>query len=139
MVGGVLAWVNERTDARMGVVTAALPLIPFLLPPIAGSTAWVLLLSPGAGFLNVWLRDVLGLFGIDETTGPLNIYSFSGLILVYTIYQVPYAFLLITAGLRNVDPALEEASRVSGAGLAADAPQGDAAGRRCRASPGRCC
>jgi len=117
VIGGVLAWVNERTDARMGVVTAALPLIPFLLPPIAGSTAWVLLMSPGAGFLNVWIRDVLGWVGIDKTTGPLNIYSFSGLILVYTIYQVPYAFLLITAGLRNVDPALEEASRVSGAGL----------------------
>jgi len=45
VLGGVLAWVNERTDARMGVVTAALPLIPFLLPPIAGSTAWVLLMS----------------------------------------------------------------------------------------------
>jgi len=117
VIGGVLAWVNERTDARMGLITAALPLIPFLLPPIAGSTAWVLLLSPVAGFVNVWLRDVLGWVGIDKTEGPLTIYSFFGLILVYTIYQVPYAFLLITAGLRNVDPALEEASRVEGAGL----------------------
>jgi iron(III) transport system permease protein len=117
VIGGVLAWVNERTDARMGLLTDALPLVPFLLPPIAGSTAWVLLLSPGAGFVNVWLRDVLGWFGVDKTSGPLNVYSFFGLILVYTIYQVPYAFLLVTAGLRNVDPALEEASRVSGAGL----------------------
>ena len=117
VIGGVLAWINERTDARMGVVTAALPLIPFLLPPIAGSTAWVLLLSPNAGFVNVWLRDALGWVGIEKTGGPFNIYSFTGLILVYTIYQVPYAFLLITAGLRGVDPALEEASRVSGSGL----------------------
>ena len=117
VLGGVLAWVNERTDARMGLLSESLPLVPFLLPPIAGATAWVLLLSPGAGFLNVWLRDVLGWFGIERFEGPLNIYSFFGLLLVYTVYQVPYAFLLITAGLRNVDPALEEASRVSGAGL----------------------
>ena len=55
--------------------------------------------------------------GSSSSTGPLNIYSFFGLLLVYTVYQVPYAFMLITAGLRNVDPALEEASRVSGAGL----------------------
>ena len=53
----------------MGLVTAALPLIPFLLPPIAGSTAWVLLLSPGAGFINVWLRDFLGFFGFDVIDG----------------------------------------------------------------------
>jgi iron(III) transport system permease protein len=117
VIGAVLAWVNERTDARMGLLTESLPLVPFLLPPIAGSTAWVLLLSPGAGFLNVWIRDALGFIGVDRVEGPLNIYSFFGLILVYTIYQVPYAFLLITAGLRNVDPALEEASRVGGGGL----------------------
>ena len=117
VLGGVLAWVNERTDARMGLLSESLPLVPFLLPPIAGATAWVLLLSPGAGFLNVWIRDVLGWFGIERFEGPLNIYSFFGLLLVYTVYQVPYAFLLLTAGLRNVDPALEEASRVSGAGL----------------------
>jgi iron(III) transport system permease protein len=117
VLGGVLAWVNERTDARMGLLTESLPLVPFLLPPIAGSTAWVLLLSPGAGFVNVWLRDVLGWFGIDRLDGPLNVYSFFGLLLVYTIYQVPYAFMLITAGLRTIDPALEEASRVGGHGL----------------------
>ena len=117
VIGGVLAWVNERTDARMGLLTESLPLVPFLLPPIAGATAWILLLSPGAGFINVWIRDVLSWFGVERFEGPLNIFSFSGLILVYTIYQVPFAFLLITAGLRNMDPALEEASRVGGAGL----------------------
>jgi iron(III) transport system permease protein len=117
VIGGTLAWLNERTDARMGLITDALPLVPFLLPPIAGATAWVLLLSPGAGFVNYWLRELLAVVGIDLFEGPFNIYSFPGLLLVYTVYQVPYAFLLITAGLRNIDPALEEASRVSGAGL----------------------
>ena len=52
VVGAVMAWLNERTDARVGTITDSLPLIPFLLPPIAGAIGWVLLLSPRAGFLN---------------------------------------------------------------------------------------
>ncbi|GAB3428840.1 ABC transporter permease [Actinophytocola sediminis] len=116
VIGTALAWVNERTDARMGVLTDALPMVPFLLPPVAGAIGWVLLLSPKAGYLNTWLRDLLGVVGIDLSDGPFDIYSWYGLILVYTIYQVPYAFLLASAGLRNLDPSLEEQSRVSGAG-----------------------
>ncbi len=42
VVGSVLAWLNERTDARMGIATDSLPLIPFLLPPIAGAVGWAL-------------------------------------------------------------------------------------------------
>ena len=96
---------------------------------------------PAPGFVNYWLRDVLGWFGIERVEGPLNIYSFGGLLLVYTVYQVPYAFMLITAGLRNIDPALEEASRVSGAGLLrtlrqVTLPAVDAEHRRRRAADG---
>lgn len=116
-VGSVLAWLNERTDARMGAATDALPLIPFLLPPIAGAVGWALLLSERAGLLNALMRNVLGWVGIDLTRGPLNVYSMWGLIFVYTIYQIPYTFMMVSAGLRNVDPNLEEQSRISGASL----------------------
>ena len=117
IIGAVLAWVNERTDAGMGLVTEAMPLIPFMLPPIAGAIGWVLLMAPTAGFINGILRWFLGLFGAAPETGPLDIYSWYGLILVYTIYAVPYSFIMCTTGLRNMDPALEEQSRVSGASL----------------------
>ncbi|MFA9430229.1 ABC transporter permease [Egicoccus sp. AB-alg2] len=117
LIGAVFAWLNERTDARMGFATDALPLLPFLLPPVAGAVGWVLLLSPRAGLLNAWLRDFLGLFGINLAEGPFDIHSWYGLIAIYAVYQVPYAFLLLSAGLRNMDPALEEQSRMSGAGL----------------------
>src|SRR5690606_34160294 len=30
---------------------------------------------------------------------------------------VPYAFLLVSAGLRNIDPSLEEQARISGSGV----------------------
>jgi iron(III) transport system permease protein len=116
VAGSTLAWINERTDARIPILTDAVPLVPYLLPPVAGAIGWVLLLSPGAGFVNVGLRAVLARVGVDLTTGPLDIYSWYGLIFVFALYQVPFAFLLVSAGLRTLDPALEEQSRVCGAG-----------------------
>lgn len=116
--GSVLAWLNERTNARIGVLTDALPLIPFLIPPVAGAIGWVLLLSPRAGFLNAIIRAALEPLGISLSEGPFDIYSWYGLIFVFTIYQVPYVFLLVSSGLRSLDPSLEEQSRISGASLA---------------------
>ncbi|WP_267210827.1 ABC transporter permease [Chelatococcus asaccharovorans] len=116
-IGSALAWINERTDARIGVLTDIVPLLPFLVPPIAGAIGWVLLLSDRAGFVNAVLRWALGLFGVEMTRGPLNIYTWGGLIFVYTVYAVPYVYLVVSAGLRNVDSALEEQSRICGNGL----------------------
>ena len=117
LIGSVLAWINERTDARMGLMTDVLPLVPFLVPPIAGAIGWVLLLSDRSGLLNAVFRWLLGQIGIQIEVGPLNIYSWYGLICVYTIYAVPYVYLLVSAGLKNVDSALEEQSRICGSGL----------------------
>ncbi|MFC4117784.1 ABC transporter permease [Nonomuraea zeae] len=113
LIGSALAWVNERTDARMGLLTDVVPLVPFLLPPIAGAIGWSLLGSERSGYLNQLLRPLLGLGGAE---GPIDIHSWYGLIFVYTIYQVPYVFMIVSAGLRNTDAAMEEQSRVSGAG-----------------------
>jgi iron(III) transport system permease protein len=114
VVGSVFAWVNERTDASMGTVSELLPVLPLLLPPIAGAIGWVMLASPTAGFLNVWARDLLSSAGVEIDEGPLDIFTWPGLIFVYTLYLVPHVYLTVAAGLRNVDPALEEAARVSG-------------------------
>ncbi|MEP7740017.1 iron ABC transporter permease [Nocardioides sp. 31GB23] len=113
-LGSLFAWIGERTDAALPKLTAIMPMLPFLLPPIAGAIGWTLLLSDRSGFLNVLARGALGWFGIDVETGPVNIYSWWGMIFLYTIYQIPFAYLMIAAGLRNSDPALEEQARVCG-------------------------
>lgn len=113
-IGSLLAWLNERTDARMGALTDNLPLVPFFLPPIAGAIGWVFLLSPKGGLANAVLRWALGLVGVPDGDGPLNIFTWYGLIGVLAIYLVPYVYMMVSAGLRNVDPRLEEQARVSG-------------------------
>lgn len=113
VIGGVLAWFNERTDARMGWVADTLPIIPLLIPVVATAIGWVALLAPSAGYLNALIRLV---FTGDPTgTGPFNIYGALGTIGVMTIVTVPLSYLTISAALANMDPALEEASRMSAA------------------------
>jgi iron(III) transport system permease protein len=114
IIGSALAWVNERTNARIGMFSEIMPLLPFLLPPVAGAVGWVMLLAPSGGYLNYWLRSMMNAFGAHLEEGPLTIYSWYGLIGVFAIYQIPYVFLMMTASLRNIDPALEEQARVCG-------------------------
>jgi hypothetical protein len=98
--------VNERTDARMGLLTGRAPARPV---PAAADRR----LEPRGccalarrRFVNVWHPRRARLVRDRPDDGPLNIYSFYGLILVYTIYQVPYAFLLHHCRAAHVDPAL---------------------------------
>lgn len=116
VIGVLLAWINERTDARMGILSDALPLLPFLLPPVAGAVGWTMLLAPRAGLANSWIRDGLGFVGIDiGDSGPFDINSWYGLIWVFAVYAVPFIYMNVSASLRNFDSSLEEASRLSGA------------------------
>jgi iron(III) transport system permease protein len=117
VIGSVFAWLVERTDLRLGWAGRILPIVPLLIPPVALSVGWEFLASTKAGLLNVLIRNILDLVGIHLTSGPLDIDSWSGLIFVYTVYLVPFAFLAVGGALRNLDVALEEASRTSGAGL----------------------
>lgn len=114
ITSATFAWLNERTDARLGLIGDVLPLVPLLVPTIAMAIGWVFLATSDVGFLNVFLKATLGRVGLDV---QVNIASWAGLIFVYTLYFIPYTYLIIAAALRNVDPALEEASRLSGAGV----------------------
>ncbi|GEK79144.1 ABC transporter permease [Agrococcus baldri] len=113
IMGSVLAWLNERTDAHMGWFSSVLPVLGLLVPPIASAIGWVMLLSPRAGLINDFLRT---LAGSSASEGPLNIFSWPGLIALYAIELTPFVYVVVAAALRNLDPALEQASRISGAG-----------------------
>lgn len=116
VVGSVLAWINVRTDARIGWAAEILPLVPLFVPAIVSAVGWVFLTSPDAGYLNVLIRGGLSLIGIDLEAGPFNIFSWPGLISVYGLFLTPYAYLAVSNGLQSLDPSLEEAARISGYG-----------------------
>ncbi len=116
IIGIAFAWLNERTDARMGFFSKAMPVLPLLIPSIAMSIGWVFLAQKTSGFLNVPLRVIAGWFGQHLTQGPLDISTWPGLVFVYVLSLVPYSYLIVSSAFRNLDPSLEEAARVGGAG-----------------------
>ena len=116
IVGSCLAWLNERTDANLGIAGFILPILPFLIPPVAMAIGWALIGAPRVGFLNGILASIPGL-GSDGLRLSVNIYSWGGLLWLYTLHGVPYIYLIVAAALRNLDPSLEEASLMNSAGL----------------------
>jgi iron(III) transport system permease protein len=106
-----LAWLIERTDLPGRELWFSLILFPLLVPTPVLAIAWIFLMGPNAGWLNLVIRAALG----SEGAGPINIFSMGGLILCQALASTPYVFLLLTATLRGMDPALEEASGSSGA------------------------
>lgn len=111
-LGGCLAWIIARTDTWGTGAFSYLILIPFLAPSFIGAFAWTILASPRTGLLNQWAS---GLFGLS---GPLfDIYTSWGIIWVLVLVEAPLVYLMVSNVFRSINPALEEASRVSGAGL----------------------
>ena len=116
-IAAFFAWCNERTNARLGWLSDVLPLVPLLMPSLASIIGLVFLFAPRAGYGNIFLRFVFDKIGFDVVEGPINIFSTYGLISLYVLFLVPFAYLPLAAALRNLDPGYEEASRVAGAGV----------------------
>ncbi len=109
LIGGVVAWIVERTNApfkRLAYFTTILSLgTPFVLY----TTAWLMLLSR-SGPLNTWWKMLTG--GTDNL---INVYGMSGMVLIEALLWSPLVFLLLGGTLRNFNPELEEAAKMSGA------------------------
>lgn len=109
LLGGVLAWIVERTNTpfkRLAYLTAIISLgTPFVL--YVG--AWLFILGK-LGPVNMLLRAIS-----DDPTVGFNVYSLAGMTLIEGFLWSPLVFLLMGATLRNFNPELEEAARSSGA------------------------
>ncbi len=107
----LLAWLVVRSDLPFKRQFRSLFFLPYVIPPYVGAIAWILLLTPGVGYINQLL---IKLFGF-EVPGPFNIYTATGLVWVMTLFYYPLAFLNVASALEQMDNSLEEAARISGA------------------------
>jgi iron(III) transport system permease protein len=106
------AWFLERTNVPFRRIMFVLVLAPMGIPMIIISMAWVLLANPVNGMFNVALRSIFGMSG----PGPVNVYTMAGMILVTGLSIVPMIYLMVSGVFSRMDPALEEAARMNGAG-----------------------
>ncbi len=109
LIGTYLAWINERTNTPLKKVFVVMALIPFIIPGILSTIAWILLLSPKIGLINLVVKAALGL-----EAAPFNIYSMGGMVWAEAIHLYPLVFLLMSASFRNMDTSLEEAALTAG-------------------------
>ena len=109
LIGTYLAWVNERTNTPFKKVFMVMSLVPFIIPGILSTIAWILLLSPKIGLINLAVKEV---FRLDAS--PFNIYSMGGMVWAEAIHLYPLVFLLMSASFRNMDTSLEEAALTAG-------------------------
>lgn len=107
-----LAWLVGRTNLHGKKFFRALFVLTYMVPPYVGAMAWLRLLNPNVGTINLLLRSI---FNIQSEMGPLNIYTIGGLIWVLSTFYYPYAFITISRAMEKMDPSLEEASKISGA------------------------
>ena len=110
MIAFPLAWLVGRTDMYGRRFFRTLFVMTYMVPPYVGAMAWLRLLNPRVGTLNVFLASIFGL-----TQNPFNIYTIGGLVWVLTTFYYPYAFITISRAMEKMDPSLEEASKISGA------------------------
>lgn len=111
VIGGFLAWLVERTDTQVQKLTDVFTLVPLLIPAVLLVSGWMLLLGPRDGLINLLLMRALG-----SREGGLNLFSFPGMVWVGTLQELPLAFLWLWPSFRAMNPALEEAAVVCGAG-----------------------
>jgi len=110
-LGIAIAWLLARTRLPCSHALEFLFWVSYMVPSLPTTIAWITLLDPDIGMINVGLRK---LFGLDH--GPFNIFSVPGIVWANLMgHGISIKVMLLTPAFRNMDAALEEAARVGGA------------------------
>ena len=109
-VGISIAWVLARTKIPFSPQLEFLFWVAHMVPSLPVTIAWINLLDPYIGLVNVALMNM---FGLSE--GPFNIFSVEGIVWTHLMTNgIVIKVILLTPAFRNMDSAMEEAARVGG-------------------------
>ena len=109
IIGVGLSWIVARTDTPMRGWVETASIMPLFMPPLVAAVAWSYVGSPTTGLINMFFKEL-------DWEFRLNMYSMTGMVAVFAMYYAPYVYMFVSAALKNMDPALEEAAQMSGAG-----------------------
>jgi iron(III) transport system permease protein len=112
-IGVPLAWAVSRTDMPCRGIVHGMVLASFLIPPFVGAIGWILLGGPNAGWINRIYMAITG-----ASSGPFNIFTFWGLVLVISLYVFPLVYVFTKSALDLVSTEMEEAAAILGSGPA---------------------
>lgn len=108
----LLAWLVTRTDLPGKKLVDSFCWIAFFLPALPVLMGWILLFDPEYGLAN---QAYTALTGADR--GPFDIYTFAGMVFAHLAARsVAAKYIFLAPAFRNLDSAMEEASRIAGSG-----------------------
>jgi thiamine transport system permease protein len=111
LAGMPAAYVFARYDFCCKSLLRALTTIPFVLPTMVVAAAFAALLGP-RGYLNRWLMATLGM-----DAPPIQLQHTLALVLIAHVFYNAAIVVRVVGGFwANLDPRIEEAARVLGAG-----------------------
>jgi len=111
LIGGILAWLVERTDAPLKGLAYVTTIVSLGTPYILYVTAWLYLLGRAGPFNDLYRS------WIDPASTPFNVNSLTGMILIEGFLWSPLVFLLLSSTFRAANADMEEAARMSGASI----------------------
>jgi multiple sugar transport system permease protein len=114
MVGGLGLAVAMNQNFRMKNLVRALLLLPFIVPTVLSTVAWMWMLDPAFSVFNWFLIQV----GVPKP-GPSwlgnPILAMLSIIVINTWRGLPFYGITLLAGLQTVPPELYEAATIDGA------------------------
>jgi iron(III) transport system permease protein len=110
-LGGLLAFVMERTDLPGRRWIEPLILVPSFVSPMVLAFGYVVAAGP-VGFYTTWANALLGFAPWNVGSG---IYSLLGIALIAGFTHVPNVYIYASAALKSLGSDVEEAARVAGA------------------------
>jgi iron(III) transport system permease protein len=110
VVGFAMGWILSRTNVPGRAAFEQLMAMPYYVTPLMGALAWAFIASPNSGFVNQIWRALGGREHLVDINTPW------GIAWVMALFEGSVAFVMIGAVMKSMDPAMEEASQVLGAG-----------------------
>jgi multiple sugar transport system permease protein len=116
MVGGLgLALVMNQAFRLKNLVRAAI-LLPFIVPTVLSTVAWMWILDPAFSVVN-WVLVHAGIANPGPSWLGNPTLAMGSLIVVNTWRGLPFYAITLLAGLQTIPPDLYEAATIDGAGV----------------------
>lgn len=110
-VGGILAWLLNRTDLPGRGWFATALIIPFMLPTWTLALAWTTIFKNGTVGGQPGFLATLGFATPDWLA-----YGRLPMILILSLHYAPFVILILGSALQRLDAQLEDSARILGAG-----------------------
>ena len=115
MVGGLALALAMNQQFPLKNLLRALMLLPFIVPTVLSTVAWMWILDPAFSVLN-WLLVLVGMPKPGPSWLGNPLLAMVSIIAINTWRGLPFYGITLLAGLQTVPPELYEAATIDGAG-----------------------